>query len=99
MDLTTSSRFCEQIGPRELNAYRLAGMAAAYGVGYVTRPWRVVRSVHNILGDRSRTVLEQRLCDMKKRRLSAWRQSWWGRRLSRVPAHPSAILPPPARQG
>ncbi len=67
MDLSQSSRYCAHIGPRELNFYRSFGMAAAYAVGYLVRPWRIVRTAMNLWRDQAITVLEQRLCDAKKR--------------------------------
>lgn len=69
MDLSQSSRYCEHIGPRELNFYRTAGMTAVYGVSYVLRPWRIARTVFNVWRKRGVTVFEQRLCDMRKRKL------------------------------
>jgi radical SAM superfamily enzyme YgiQ (UPF0313 family) len=71
MDLSQSSRYCENIGPRELNFYRSFGMAAAYAIGYLVRPWRIARTALNLWRDQGITVLEQRLCDAKKRWMNA----------------------------
>lgn len=73
MDLSQSSRYCENVGPRELNFYRTVGMAAGYALGYLLRPWRTLRTALNVWNCRGTTVLEQRLCDLKKRWLSASR--------------------------
>lgn len=64
MDLNTSSTYCENMGPRELSLYRLAGMCNFYGLSYATRPWRVLRSLRNILlTGETDTVFEQRLAE------------------------------------
>lgn len=68
MDLSQPSRYCENVGPAELNFYRTAGMAAAYAVSYLSRPWRLARTALNLRDNRGITVLEQRLCDALKRR-------------------------------
>ncbi len=98
MDLTTGSRFCDGVGPRELNLYRLVGMSTAYAIGYLTRPWRVVRTLRNVLVDRSRTVLEQRICDARKRRFDAWSRSRWGNAVRAAQARIASLIPHPARR-
>lgn len=70
MDLSQSSRYCRQIGPRELNFYRALGMSAGYTVGYLVRPWRIARTALNLWRNQGITVLEQRLCDARTRRLA-----------------------------
>ncbi|MBN1512112.1 MAG: B12-binding domain-containing radical SAM protein [Phycisphaerae bacterium] len=70
MDLTTGSGYCRAVGPRELNFYRFIGMAGAYLLGYLSRPWRILRTIRNVCTGRSQTVIEQRLCDALKRRLA-----------------------------
>jgi radical SAM superfamily enzyme YgiQ (UPF0313 family) len=68
MDMRMSSDYCENVGPRELNLYRVIGMCIFYGLTYLTRPWRLWRSLHNFWTDNSDTVFEQRVLDMWKRR-------------------------------
>ncbi len=70
MDLSQPSWYCRHIGPRELNFYRTAGMAALYGLGYVLRPWRILRTALNVRKNRGATVFEQRLCEMWSRRVA-----------------------------
>ncbi|MDP2654115.1 MAG: cobalamin-dependent protein [Candidatus Omnitrophota bacterium] len=65
MDLTRGSSYCETIGSRELNFYRLIGMAVFYFLSYLIYPGRIVRSVRNIFVTRiTATVFEQRLVEM-----------------------------------
>jgi anaerobic magnesium-protoporphyrin IX monomethyl ester cyclase len=62
MDLSTSSNYCENMGPRELAFYRFVGMSSFYALSYATRPWRVARSLLNIfVRGTTDTVFEQRL--------------------------------------
>ncbi len=67
MDLETSSRYCKNLGPRELAFYRLAGMGAFYGLSYALRPRRVLRSVRNYRAGRSDTAFEERLFALLRR--------------------------------
>jgi anaerobic magnesium-protoporphyrin IX monomethyl ester cyclase len=67
MDLGEVFCVSQHIGPAELGFYRFAGMAAFYLVGYVRHPRRVVRTIRNLLAQRSESVLEQRLVEAMKR--------------------------------
>ena len=67
MDMTRTTSVCRHVGTRELNLYRILGMSAFYGIGYARYPWRIVRTVRNVMAGRSETVLEQRLVDQKHR--------------------------------
>ena len=57
--------YCEHAGRLELYAYRLFGLMASYGLSYLVRPSRILRTLRNVFGDstQSATVLEQRLQD------------------------------------
>jgi radical SAM superfamily enzyme YgiQ (UPF0313 family) len=68
MDLSVSSRYCEAVGPWELNAYRVLGLAAFYAVSFLSRPRRLLRTALNLLRGRSEAVFEQRVLDWFKRR-------------------------------
>lgn len=68
MDMTRTTSVCRCVGTRELNLYRILGMSAFYGIGYARYPWRIVRTLRNVLAGRSETVLEQRLVDHRQRR-------------------------------
>ncbi len=70
MDFRRGSPYCEAVGPRELNLYRSTGMAVCYALSYATHPWRILRTIRNVLIDRSSNALEQRLYELKKRRLA-----------------------------
>lgn len=68
MDMGVVSRYCERIGPWELNLYRSIGMGVFYAMTYLSRPARIFRTIRNLLNSKSETVIEQRLLDMMKRR-------------------------------
>lgn len=55
--------YCEHCGRLELYAYRLLGLMMSYGLSYLIRPGRILRTLRNISGNQSATVLEQRLQD------------------------------------
>jgi hypothetical protein len=59
---------CRHIGTVELNLYRVFGMSAFYAIGYLRHPSRIVRTLRNVLAERSETVLEQRLAEFRRRR-------------------------------
>ena len=64
-DLTQGSLYCENIGPRELNFYRLIGMSLFYFLSYILYPKRIIRSYKNIFKTkRTETAFEQRLVEM-----------------------------------
>jgi radical SAM superfamily enzyme YgiQ (UPF0313 family) len=67
MDLSMSSRYCERVGPRELNAYRVLGMLAFYGLSYLFHPTSILRTLRNLWRREATTVFEQRLIDIGRR--------------------------------
>lgn len=71
MDMGVVSRYCERIGPWELNLYRTIGMGVFYALTYLSRPARILRTIANLWSRRSETVFEQRLLDMWKRQAAA----------------------------
>jgi len=81
MDVTMNATVCRHIGTFELNLYRILGMSAFYAIGYARRPARVLRTIRNVIAERSETVLEQRLVEYRRR--------WAKRRPS-----PAAAMPP-----
>jgi anaerobic magnesium-protoporphyrin IX monomethyl ester cyclase len=87
MDVTRTTSVCRHIGARELNLYQIVGMSAFYGIGYARRPWRIVRTVRNVMAGRSETVLEQRLVESKQR--------WANRREVSNGRQPTPALPQP----
>ncbi len=65
MDLTNSSTYCENIGPKELAFYRLVGMSTFYALSYLLYPMRIFRSLQNILfTKRTVTLFEQRIVEI-----------------------------------
>ncbi|HYD47880.1 MAG TPA: radical SAM protein, partial [Terriglobales bacterium] len=71
MDITRTESVCRHIGTTELNLYRIAGMAAFYAIGYLRHPSRLLRTARNVRAGRSDTVLEQRLVELRHRRVAA----------------------------
>ncbi len=68
MDLGVTRTYCENVPGKTLRRYRIAGMCMFYGLSYLLRPWRIVRSLRNILvKDATDTVFEQRISEMLKR--------------------------------
>jgi anaerobic magnesium-protoporphyrin IX monomethyl ester cyclase len=67
MDMTGTNSMCRHIGTVELNLYRIVGMSAFYAIGYARRPSRLLRTIRNILANRSETVFEQRLVEHTQR--------------------------------
>lgn len=69
MDMANVASASRHIGPRELNLYRILGMAAFYAISYGRYPRRLARTLRNVIAGRSETVLEQRLVELKRRHL------------------------------
>jgi radical SAM superfamily enzyme YgiQ (UPF0313 family) len=67
MDVTRTSSVSRHIGTRELNLYQVLGMSAFYLIGYTRYPRRILRTLRNFRANRSETVLEQRLGELKRR--------------------------------
>jgi radical SAM superfamily enzyme YgiQ (UPF0313 family) len=56
------------MGPRELALYRIGFMLTNYAIGYLLYPWRIVRTLRNVLSQtRATTVFEHRLKDLMTR--------------------------------
>ncbi len=65
MDLTNSSSYCENIGPKELAFYRLVGMCTFYALSYLLYPIRIFRLLRNILfTKRAMTLFELRIVEI-----------------------------------
>jgi len=67
MDVTRTTSVSRHIGTRELNLYQVLGMSAFYVIGYTRYPRRILRTLRNFRANRSETVLEQRLGELKRR--------------------------------
>jgi radical SAM superfamily enzyme YgiQ (UPF0313 family) len=68
MDMAATSSVSRHIGARELRLNCVAGMSAFYAISYARYPRRILRTLRNLKADRSETVLEQRLVELKRRR-------------------------------
>ena len=67
MEVGYSTYFCDAVGPKEMNIYGLAGMGGFYFFSYLSRPWRILRSIKIYRNDRSDTVFEERLFALFRR--------------------------------
>jgi radical SAM superfamily enzyme YgiQ (UPF0313 family) len=67
MDMGRSSEYCEHVGPRELDFYRLVGMCGFYGLSYLLHPSKILRSIRNYKSHKSDTVFEERLFALYRR--------------------------------
>lgn len=61
MDLKRTVNYCENVGAKEIAAYRFIGMAGFYGLSFLLRPQRILRGIRNFMRHRSDTVFEERL--------------------------------------
>ena len=61
MDLKEMSNYCDHVGPRTLNVFRIIGMSTTYGLAFLLRPWRFIKLITNLIKNKSETVLEQRI--------------------------------------
>lgn len=67
-DITVGSSYCENINERELGFYRTLCMAVFYGLAYLRRPSRIVRTFKNLRANRAESSFESRLSGMLQRR-------------------------------
>lgn len=67
MDITRMTSMSRHIGTTELGLYRILGMGAFYAISYARYPSRILRTLRNVVAERSETVLEQRLIEFKHR--------------------------------
>jgi radical SAM superfamily enzyme YgiQ (UPF0313 family) len=73
MDVTRTASVSRYISTFELNLYLVLGMSAFYAISYARYPSRILRTLRNVSTNRSETVLEQRLVEFKRRRVSRTR--------------------------
>lgn len=67
--------YCKRIGPREIQCWRIFGMASFFLLWFLLRPLRIVRSISNIVSRRVETDLEDRLAAKFHRGLSWLRKT------------------------
>lgn len=69
MDLNSNTVYCEEVSGQTIRWLRLIGMSLFYGLSYLLRPVRIVRSLNNIFVTKStNTVFEQRVLEKLQRR-------------------------------
>jgi len=69
VDSTMDARiYNDHIGHRALRVYQLLYFAVFYGSNYLFRPWRLVRTVRNILTDNAESRAEMTIIEMMNRR-------------------------------
>lgn len=88
-DLDRAPSLTPHVSSRQLAWVRALGMAAFLVVGYARRPWRVLRTLRALVTERSTTVVELRLVDVKRRLVTGLRRS------PRVAARPAPRLREP----
>jgi len=72
-DLDSAPSLSRYVSSRELAWVRFVGMAVFLLIGYLRYPWRLARTVRALVTERSTTVVELRLVDVKRRLLSILR--------------------------
>ncbi len=84
-DLDSAPSFTPHVTSRQLAWVRALGMLSFLVVGYARHPRRIVRTLSALVTERSTSVVELRLVDVKRRMVS-----WVGRQVRRVLARPAA---------
>ncbi len=72
-DLDRAPSLTRHVSSRQLAWIRAIGMTAFLVIGYLRRPWRALRTLNALASERSNTVVEQRLVEIKRRVVSALR--------------------------
>lgn len=67
-DLTRTASYCENVRPSEITFYRLAGLSLFYGLSYLLRPARIIRSIRNYKQGIADTSLESRIFGLLRRK-------------------------------
>ncbi|NQV83537.1 MAG: radical SAM protein [Rhodospirillales bacterium] len=63
-DITKTTSCSQHISNRALGFYRIFGMLMFYGMLYMIRPWRLIRTIRNVFGERQESRLEMSLRDL-----------------------------------
>ncbi len=90
-DLDSARSFSSHVSSRELAWTRFGGMLAFLVVGYARHPLRILRTLRALITERSTSVVELRLVDMKRRMVN------WLRGGSRAAPPARAMQPSDAR--
>lgn len=74
LDPFKASKYCRNLGGRELAFWRAWNMLSFFAISFALRPWRLARLVGNVLRNRSVTVVEHRLAVfLNRKRKARWR--------------------------
>ncbi len=73
-DLDSAPSLSGHVTSRQLAWVRTLGMATFLAVGYLRRPWRLLRTLRNLVTEESATNVELRLVEMKRRFVSGRRR-------------------------
>jgi radical SAM superfamily enzyme YgiQ (UPF0313 family) len=73
-DLDDAWSVSTHISTRQLAWVRTIGMLVFLSLGYARRPWRLLRTMRAVLTGRSRTNVELRLVDLKRRLLTRFKR-------------------------
>jgi radical SAM superfamily enzyme YgiQ (UPF0313 family) len=96
-DLGQTRHFCRNVGPWEINFYRVLGMALSIVLTYVRYPHRVRRTLRNLLRGTSESTFEKRLNLLVRRPLVRFFERWIDAdRVARDRAEPPSVAPLPA---
>ncbi len=60
-DISSSVNWCNTLSPRELGWYRLGGYLLFYGLNYGLRPWRLLKTVKNVVARKEESRLDKSL--------------------------------------
>ncbi len=85
-DLDSAQSFSRHVSSRELGWVRIVGMLLFLMVGYVRYPRRILRTLGALWTERSTSVVELRLVDMKRRGVA-----WLGRQFRRRGRRPAGV--------
>jgi radical SAM superfamily enzyme YgiQ (UPF0313 family) len=73
-DFDNAPSLSEHVSTRQLRWVRVVGMAVFLLIGFARRPWRFARMLRAAVTERSVTVVELRLVEVKRRWLSVFRR-------------------------
>ncbi|MBI4355795.1 MAG: cobalamin B12-binding domain-containing protein [Candidatus Omnitrophica bacterium] len=66
-DIANTVSYCDRVSSRRLGGYRTFGLLSFYAVQYLLRPWRLARTLRNLITRRHESRLEMSLDALLKR--------------------------------
>jgi anaerobic magnesium-protoporphyrin IX monomethyl ester cyclase len=70
-DITNTVSWCEHMSNREMSIIRIISLISFYGAQYLMRPWRLLRTLYNLVSHRQESRLDKSLYDFLQRRAAA----------------------------